>query len=138
MDNNQMNFDPMTGQPINNSVNNTPVSQQNIPIVGLEQQSTQVQPQQPQVVQPVQQPINQVQPQITEQPVQNNTVIQQPMQSVPTVEQSKQDFINNTQALTPEKKEEKKDGVNYAFIIILFVVIFAAIFFLFPILLKYI
>ncbi|MBQ9072492.1 MAG: hypothetical protein IJY25_04990 [Bacilli bacterium] len=126
MNNNQMNFDPMTGQPINNNQ----VSQQNIPIVGLEQSETVVQSQ-PQVTPTVQ-------PQVTQQPVQTNTVIQQPMQNVPTVEQSKQDFINNTQALTPEKKEEKKNGVNYTFIIILFIAIFVAIFFLFPLLLDYI
>ena len=126
MNDNQMNFDPMTGQPINNNQ----VSQQNIPIVGLEQTETVVQPQ-PQV-------IPTIQPQVAEQPVQNSTVIQQPMQNVPTVEQSKQDFINNTQALAPEKKEEKKDGVNYTFVIILFIAIFAAIFFLFPLLLDYI
>ena len=127
MNNNQINFDPMTGQPINNNINATPVSQQNIPIVGLEQTETTVQP----TVNPV------VQPQVTEQPTQNNTTIQQAIQSVPTVEQSKQEFINNTQALTPEKKEEKK-GVNYTFVIVLFIVIFISIFFLFPLLLDYI
>ena len=34
-----------------------------------------------------------------------------------------QDFINNTQALTPQKAEEKSDGPNYWFLIILFIVI---------------
>ena len=38
---------------------------------------------------------------------QNNITTQQTMQYVPNVEQSKQDFINNTQALTPQKNDEK-------------------------------
>jgi len=58
------------------------------------------------------------------------------MQTIPTVEQSKQEFINNTQTNSSVKKEEKKDGPNIAFIVILFVIIFASIFFLFPYLLK--
>lgn len=118
MNNNEMNFDPMTGQPINKSdVNTTPISQQNIPIVGIDQK------------QPEQQTED-----IQSQASQNNSNL---FQTVPTVEQSKQDFINNTQALTPEKKEEISNN-NYTFIIILFIIIFASIFFLFPILLKYI
>jgi len=90
-------------------------------------------------VQPLEQetPVEPIQPQ-TQEPVQNETVVQQPIQGVPTVEQSKEDFIDNTQSLTPEKKEVKKKEVNYLFMIILFVIIFAAIFFLFPILLKHI
>ena len=120
MNNNEFNFDSITGQPINN----TNVSQQNIPIVGLEQTNMVYQ--------------SQLKPQPVEQPVQNNNFIQQPIQNVPTVEQSKQEFINNTQSLNSQKKEEKKEGVNYTFIIILFIIIFASIFFLFPFLLKYI
>ena len=103
MNNNQMNFDPMTGQPIN----------QNITTI----------PNQVQTTQPVQQPAN-------------NINIQQQLQSIPTVEQTKQEFINNTQAENVVKKEEKQDGPNIVFIIILFVIIFAAIFFLFPYLMK--
>lgn len=103
MNNNQMNFDPMTGQPIN----------QNITTI----------PNQVQTTQSVQQPAN-------------NINIQQQLQSIPTVEQTKQEFINNTQAENVVKKEEKQDGPNIVFIIILFVIIFAAIFFLFPYLMK--
>ena len=58
------------------------------------------------------------------------------MQAVPTVEQSKQDFINNTQSVTSEPKKEKKDGINWTFIIIMFVIILGAIIFVFPYLLK--
>lgn len=103
MNNNQMNFDPMTGQPINQNIATTP--------------------NQVQTTQPVQQPAN-------------NINIQQQLQSIPTVEQTKQEFINNTQAENVVKKEEKQDGPNIVFIIILFVIIFAAIFFLFPYLMK--
>lgn len=62
--------------------------------------------------------------------------MQQQMQAIPTVDQSKEAFIDNTQANSTAKKQEKKDGPNWAFIIILFVIIFASIFFLFPYLLK--
>ena len=108
MNNNQMNFDPITGQPINQNLDN----------------NNTVLPKQEQPVAPVQ-PV---------QPVQPIPVVdeQQQIQNIPTVEQSKQEFIDNTQANSTVKKEEKKDGPNIAFIVILFVIIFAAIFFLFP------
>ena len=109
MNNNQMNFDPITGQPINQNVNDT-VQPQPVPPVQPEQS-----------IQPVQQEV-----------VVNNPINIQQMQNIPTVEQSKQEFINNTQANNAVKKEEKKDGPNITFIVILFVIIFAAIFFLFP------
>ena len=108
MNNNQMNFDPMTGQPINQNITTIP---------------NQVQTTNSQTTQSVQQPAN-------------NINIQQQIQSIPTVEQTKQEFINNTQAENVVKKEEKQDGPNIVFIIILFVIIFAAIFFLFPYLMK--
>ena len=108
MNNNQMNFDPMTGQPINQNITTIP---------------NQVQTTNSQTTQSVQQPAN-------------NINIQQQLQSIPTVEQTKQEFINNTQAENVVKKEEKEDGPNIVFIIILFVIIFAAIFFLFPYLMK--
>ena len=57
---------------------------------------------------------------------------QQLIQNTPTVEQSKQDFIDTTQTMTTPKQEEKKDGPNITFIIILFVIILASILFLFP------
>ena len=128
MNNNQMNFDPMTGQPINqnNTIPNQEqnINQQNIPIVQTN-------------VTPVQQ-IPNVQSVPSVEPIQQVTPIQtqQQMQNIATVEQSKQDFINNTQANTVVKKDEKQDGPNIAFIVILFAIIFAAIFFLFPYLLK--
>ena len=119
MNNNQMNFDPMTGQPINQNIATIP---------------NQVQTNNAQIVQQVQPDDNQ-----TNQSVQqttNNINVQQQLQSIPTVDQTKQEFINNTQAENIVKKEEKQDGPNIVFIIILFVIIFAAIFFLFPYLMK--
>ena len=56
----------------------------------------------------------------------------------PTVEQSAQEFINTIQNTGTVKKETKKDGVNYVFIIILFLIVIASIYFLFPLLLNYI
>lgn len=123
MNNNQMNFDPITGQPINQNINNTVVPQ-----------SENIQP--IPTVQPVPtvEPVQAVQPQV---PTMNNDIYnQQQMQNIATVEQTKQDFINNTQANSTIKKEEKKDGPNITFIVILFAIIFASIFFLFPYLLK--
>lgn len=116
MDNNQINFDPMTGQPINQNLNN------NNTVVPNQAQPVNVQPVAP------------VQPVPAVEPVQPIPVVdeQQQIQNIPTVEQSKQEFIDNTQANNTAKKEEKKDGPNIAFIVILFVIIFAAIFFLFP------
>ena len=83
MNNNQMNFDPMTGQPLNNNIvqpNNTPVAPAPVEQIPVAQQS------------------------------ENNSQIlnQQQMQNIPTVEQSKQQFIDNTQANFAGKVEEKK------------------------------
>lgn len=117
MNNNQINFDPITGQPINQNLNNTVVPQ-------------------PETIQPVPivDPVQTIHPEV---PILNSNIYnQQQMQSIPTVEQNPQDFINNTQANSTIEKEEKKDGPNITFIIILFVIIFASIFFLFPYLLK--
>lgn len=117
-------FDPMTGQPV-----------------------TQIEPMAPTTSlngQVTSEPLQEVN---TETPQQNNNVtnnvnnaaqIQSELQSIPTVEQGKEAFINNVQSMNQEKKEEKKEGVNFVFIIILFVVILVAIFFLFPLLLDYI
>ena len=125
MNNNEMKFDPITGQPLNNNLDlNNNISTQDI--------STNQN-----VVQTNQQVIHNAQIQQSNMVNQDlNNQIQ--MQSIPTVDQSRQEFINNTQALNAEKKEEKKSGINYVFIIILFAIIFAAIFFLFPYLLKHI
>ena len=113
--NNNMNFDPMTGKPIqNNEQTITPAN--NEPTVSVEPQ---------------------IEPQINNQTVINNGAqIQNELQSIPTVEQDKEAFINNVQTINQEKIEEKKDGVNFTFIIILFIIILGTIYFLFPILFK--
>ena len=125
-----MKFDPMTGEPI--------VPEEQVVPVGP------VEPVAPVTEQVTSEPVQEVN---TEIPLQNNNIannvndavqIQNELQSIPTVEQGKEAFINNVQAMHEEKKEEKKEGVNFLFIIILFVVILAAIFFLFPLLLDYI
>ena len=123
MNNNQMNFDPMTGQPIiNNPAPSTPVN--------YASNVQQVQP-----VQPIPVPVE-PQPAIV-QPTSNAYINpQQQMQGIATVEQNKQQFIQNTQASNEVKKEEKKDSPNIVFIITLFVIILAAILFLFPYLMK--
>lgn len=122
----QMNFDPMTGEPINQNngnVNNTVVLNQVQP-ESVKQTTAQI-------VQPTPVTVE------SEQNITSNTInAQQQMQSIPTVEQSKQEFINNTQENNTIKKDEKKEGPNVAFILILFAIIFAAIFFLFPYLLE--
>ena len=64
--------------------------------------------------------------------------IQSELKNIPNVDQDKQSFINNVESMNNEKKEEKKEGINFAFIIILFAIILAAILFLFPFLLNYI
>lgn len=123
MNNNQMNFDPMTGQPItripntNNIPNNVIQSNNTIESNNISN-SNQINPNLNQNTQSMQ-----------------NTIVNQ-MQSIPTVDQSKQAFIDNTQSMTSEKKNEKKEGINYTFIIILFVIILASIFFLFPYIFK--
>lgn len=122
MNNNQMNFDPMTGQPINQNTNNANV----IPTSGIAtpmyQTNTPVQPENTKNINSVVQPTT------------GNA--QQLIQSIPTIEQSKHEFIDNTQANILDKKEDKKDSPNITFIIILFIIILAAIFFLFPYLQK--
>lgn len=102
--NNNINFDPMTGQPIQK---------------------------------------NNEQPQITNQPLNQNSInqqvqIQNQLQSIPTVDQNKEQFIDNIQSANIEKKEEKKEGINLIFVIILFVIILVSIYFLFPLLAKYV
>ena len=103
--NNNMNFDPITGQPLNTNNN---IESNNLQRISNTQELNHA-------------------PQIN---------IQQQFQSIPTVEQSKQEFINMTQTNISEKKEEKKDSPNIIFIIILFLIILAAILFVFPYLLK--
>ena len=128
MDNSQMNFDPMTGQPINQNTNNSNMVPNNGMTIPTEQNNIQSSvPTQTESVNNINVTPS-IEPSITN--------VQQSMQNIATVEQSKQEFIENTQANSSAKKEEKKDGPNIAFIIILFVIIFAAILFLFPYLQK--
>ena len=55
--------------------------------------------------------------------------------SIPTVEQGEQDFISNVQAMSTEKVEEKKEiNLNFRLMIILFIAVLVAIFFIFPLL----
>ena len=126
MNNNQINFDPITGQPINN---NAAINQQAFEATSM------------------QQPINnntainqqaniEFQTVSNNAEIPNNLSIQHQMQNIPTIEQTKQNFINNTQATTAAQSQEKKDGPNIVFIIILFAIIFAALFFIFPLLIK--
>lgn len=58
--------------------------------------------------------------------------------SIPTIEQSNQNFVANTQAMSTEKKDQGSKKVNYLLIIILLVAMFVAVFFVFPILKNYI
>lgn len=129
MNNNGMNFDPITGQPIQNNTNNT--NQQNAQI---NNQMQTVQPVAP--VAPIEPQLNTTNPQMQQTPIDPQIENFNNLQAIPTVEQSKQEFINNTQSLSTEKTTEKKQGVNWTFIIILFAVILVAIIFLFPYLLK--
>ena len=120
--NNNANFDPITGQPLQNNqqiLNNA--EQVNQPTIEQATIVTEPKANQQSIDQPA--PVEQIQSQL---------------QNIPTVEQNKQDFINNVQSMNQQKKEEKKEGVNFVFIIILFVVILVVIYFLFPILLNYI
>lgn len=121
MDNQRGNFDPATGQLLN-TTSQVP-NNQNMQIQNNEQ-----------TLQTSQQSINQQ----TIKVIMPDSNIQNNLQSVPTVEQSKEQFINNTQSTIQEKRNKKKSDVNYTFVIILFVIILAAILFLFPFLLKYI
>ena len=114
METKEMKFDPMTGQPLNqneNSIEKTSNEQGTVAIDPIETVAVESTPD-------------------------NNISTQQQLQNIPTVEQDKQNFISNTQANSTAKEEEKKDGPNIAFIVIMFIIIFAAIFFLFPFLLK--
>lgn len=125
LQNNELKFDPQTGQPLNNAP---------APVAPVQAE--------PQVVPPVAttpvQPTPEVNPNASITTVQPTSEIPQPVtpqvNTVPTIEQSETEFINNAQAVSSEQQEEKAGGLNYAFIIILFVAILAAILFLFPLL----
>ena len=102
--NSNVNFDPMTGQPIQNNNTELPTMPKIQPL--LDQAQIQ----------------NEQQLNSSENSVSNlnnqATQIRNELQSIPTVEQNKQDFINNVQSMNQEKREEKKGGNNLIFIII--------------------
>ena len=123
-----MNFDPMTGEPLNNQGANAPQPIE-MPTVPIEQVAQTVEPQQP-----IMESINPEPTTNNIAPTESQTVNM--MQNVATVNQTQENFINNVQNENKVNEEKKADGPNYWFIIILFIIIFAAIFFLFPYLLK--
>ncbi|MDO4963786.1 MAG: hypothetical protein Q4E75_06815 [bacterium] len=78
-----------------------------------------------------------IQPQVLSNqnhPLDNKQVNSQ-MQQIPTIEQTNQNFLNNTQN-NVSAKEQKKPGINYTFLIILLIILFGAVIFLFPYLFK--
>lgn len=113
MDNNDAKFDPITGEPINNK--------------------TEVQQSESTVNQNISTDLEINQNQSTD-----TASVQKNLQSIATVDQSNENFINNAQTESNEKVESSDGKMNFTFIIILFALIFAAIFFLFPIISKYI
>lgn len=122
--NNEIKFDPMTGEPINNTVE--PIQPENTINQNTEQTN-------------IVEPQNIVEPVVETQPTNLQSQIQTELQNIPTVDQNEQQFINNVQSINnKEKKEDKKEGINFTFIIIMFSIILLAIIFLFPILLDYI
>ena len=82
--------------------------------------------------------ILETEPATSTEPINQEIQIQSQLQNIPTVEQNKEQFINNVQSMNQEKKEEKKEGISFVFIAILFIVILVSIVFLFPILSKYV
>ncbi len=120
--NSDLKFDPQTGQPIQNS------NLKFDPQTGQPIQTAELTPQ----------PVAPAPVELAPQPVQpNDAASLTQINAVPTVEQSESDFLNNAQAVSQEKVETKKTGgINYAFVIILFIIVLLAIFFLFPYLAK--
>lgn len=133
MNNNQIKFDPMTGQPIqpqnngNEGVNNNQ-NINNIPnIQPINVQNNNIPNQ---VIQ------NNSMPQVNTDQMNNSQNVMNQMQNIATVDQSKEAFINNTQATVKDNTGDNAPKVNYVFVAIIFIIIFAAIFFLFPYLQK--
>jgi len=160
MNNNELQLNPINGQPNNmsqtpvvnpsnmttnpnNVVNVNATTQPNMINQNVGANNTFITPNaavQPQII-PNNQQQKVVNQQVQPQPI--PVIQQQPnminqIQGAPTVEQSKQQFINSIQTSSSNKKEDKDPKVNYVFIIILFALIFACMFFLFPFLQKYI
>lgn len=78
---------------------------------------------------------------MTGQPLNNNQNVQAPLttlQDIPTVDQSKENFINKIEASNDDSNKNKGESVNYTFIIILFILFLLIVCFGFPYLIKYI
>lgn len=135
MNNNGINFDPMTGQPISQNNNISPN-----PNEVMQNQSNSQTVETQAVNQQVDVGANQSIPNnITQNvPIDSSANVPPEIISAPLVEQSKEQFINNSQVVNQEKVKEKgkNNGINYLFVIILLAVLFIAIFFLFPLLSK--
>lgn len=110
------------------------------PVQPVETQAPAQPAQQPEAqvpAQPVeaQTPVQTVQQPEVQAPTQQATIadINQQMQNIPNVDQNVQDFVANTQAANEVKQDtEKKGNLNILVIIIIFAIIFAALFFVFP------
>lgn len=122
---NDMNFDPMTGEPLHN--NEQLVDTQSINTVDIQSENNTTQ------IQQTEMPTAQQQ---NGQNQQTETAIQDQLQNIATVEQSTDDFINKIQMQSQEIQEEKKETNKFTFLIILFIVLLGSIYFLFPLLLK--
>ena len=144
--NNDLNNNQATSSVVNNNLNAIQPEQQPVPTAPAPVQPQSVTPQpapvaptpvQPQPVAP--QPPT-VPTQETIQAVNTNNQNLTKVDIIPTIEQSESDFINNAQAISTETKEEEKSegGLNYTFFIVLFIIVLLSIFFLFPIITKYI
>lgn len=133
--NNNINFDPVTGQPIQNEQPQftTEPSNTQQPVENFQAQiadgklSDEMMP----TMEPINQPLQETSNEQNIQP-------QDQLHTIPVVGQNQQDFINNSQTVNQEKSEEKKEGISITFVIILFVIMLVAIYFLFPLLSKYI
>jgi len=159
-----MNYDPNTLQPMNTgesnenpgvmqntvtdfNVNAQPISQQDINQSNIDLQNVNFSQNLDNDISNVMenpQPVVQTTPSAEQmsQGINSNTEIvenqQATIQNIPTVEQTNQNFVSNTQAISSEKKVEKKAGINYFLVIILFLIVVAAIYFVFPLLKNYI
>lgn len=84
--------------------------------------------------------VEQIEPEITNvaNSINQEVQIQSQFQNIPTVGQNQEQFINNVQTMNQEKKDEKKDNMNPYILLVIAGIMAVAIYFLFPILSKYI
>ena len=61
-----------------------------------------------------------------------NGFAQQNLQNIATVEQSNEQFINNTSKTTVKTEDKPSTGISMTFVIILFAIILGVVFFVFP------